>query len=96
MADESDHVIEIHMECVQYICNTINYSNEARFAFRPECSSAAATMAEPDPRQVWLGSVPPELTEGELTDLLGRHGIRPYKIVLRSRAGQDHYLCIDM
>ena len=49
----------------------------------------SATMAMADLRQVWLGSVPSELDEEELTVLLGRHGIKPYKIILRQRPGQE-------
>ena len=43
-----------------------------------------------DLRQVWLGSIPSELTEAEVVSLLGRHGVRPYKVVLRSRPNQEH------
>jgi len=58
-------------------------------------------MAAPDRRQVWIGSVPPEVGEDELMALLHRHYIRPYKIVLRSRPGQepglpDVFVCLDV
>ena len=63
--------------------------------FQLEASSLASpgwslvAMATPDRRQVWLGSIPPELSEDALIRFLGRHDIRPYKVILRRREGQD-------
>jgi len=42
-----------------------------------------------DPRQLWLGNIPGELQEPEVVDVLASYGVRPYKVVLRQRQGQD-------
>ena len=49
-----------------------------------------------DPRQCWIGNVPAELNEPELIELLGLHGVRPFKIVLRQRSGQDPLVNMHM
>ena len=68
-------------------CYVCRFQLEASSLASPGWSLVA--MATPDRRQVWLGSIPPELSEDALIRFLGRHDIRPYKVILRPQDGQD-------
>ena len=68
------------------LCDVCRFQLEAS---SPASQESLVAMATPDRRQVWLGSIPPELSEEGLIRFLGRHDIRPYKIILRPQDGQD-------
>ena len=62
--------------------------------------AAMAAMRSPpgggaggDPRQLWVGNIPQGLQAWEVVEVMELYGVRPYKLVLRSRRqlGQDDY-----
>jgi len=59
------------------------------------CSSNPGPSIMADPRQLWMGNVPGGLSEAEVIATLGQYGVRPYKVVLRHRDGQQAGICVD-
>ena len=56
----------------------------------PGCKHRVSEGArEADPRQVWIGNIPACLSEEELIGILEQHHVRPYKVVLRRRGGDQ-------